>query len=614
MITTNDRPADRRRFTTLEGWREVGRGVYLAAGSTVSSVAFEPNQVPRYDSEWGRFDDNESIKTRLSRPEEQRRASSLAPSSLRRFSSRSLANPFISPEEVEEEQSFAGSNPQDEIVEAEQRPRSEQPFHIFSKKQKWVVVAIIGVAGLFSGLSSNIYFPSLDAIAQDLRVSLTDVSLTITSYLVIQGISPLFWGPLSDTLGRRPIYIASFSVYILANIILSFSPNFPVLLVARGLQSAGSASTVSIGNGVIQDIATPLERGSFIGFYQAIRNFSIAVGPVIGGLLANFLGFRSIFVFLTILSGLVLIMLLIYLPETLRTIAGNGSLRLSGVYQPLIRRILKEPKYMEDPGEKPEVEKVTLKTFIAPLKLLAQKDILALLVSGGMVYTIWSMVVASTTGIFKERFVLNELMLGLAFLPNGFGTIVGSYIAGKLMTRDFIRYEQQYLETHPGAPAPSKSKKSLAPDFPIEHARLGYMPWITLIFVISTAIYGFTVLPTDLLPPQAAHPAWIALPLFLQFLIAATSNAVFAINTTLVSDLCPGKGASSTAINNLMRCSMAAVGVGVVESMLALVGRAGTFVALAFLVLSMSVLNAVEWYWGMQWRNEREMKKNIEKV
>lgn len=73
------------------------------------------------------------------------------------------------------------------------------------------------------------------------------MSLTITSYLVIQGISPLFWGPLSDTIGRRPIYIASFSVYIVANIILSFSPNFPVLLIARGLQSAGSASTVSIG-------------------------------------------------------------------------------------------------------------------------------------------------------------------------------------------------------------------------------------------------------------------------------------------------------------------------------------------------------------------------------
>lgn len=140
------------------------------------------------------------------------------------------------------------------------------------------------------------------------------------------------------------------------------------------------------------------------------------------------------------------------------------------------------------------------------------------------------------------------------------------------------------------------------------------MPWINLVFAVSTAIYGFTVLPTDLLPPQAANPAWIALPLFLQFLIAATSNAVFAINTTLVSDLCPGKGASSTAINNLVRCSMGAVGVGVIDPMLALVGRAGTFVALGLLVLSMSALNAVEWYWGMQWRQEREMKKNAEKA
>jgi MFS family permease len=73
------------------------------------------------------------------------------------------------------------------------------------------------------------------------------VSLTITSYLIIQGISPLFWGSLSDTVGRRPIYIYSFLVYIVANIGLSFSPNFAILLVFRGLQAAGSASTVSIG-------------------------------------------------------------------------------------------------------------------------------------------------------------------------------------------------------------------------------------------------------------------------------------------------------------------------------------------------------------------------------
>lgn len=49
----------------------------------------------------------------------------------------------------------------------------------------------------------------------------------------------------------------------------------------------------------------------------------------------------------------------------------------------------------------------------------------------------------------------------------GFGTIVGSSIAGKIMTRDFVRFEQRYLEAHPDAPPPSKSRKAFASDFPM---------------------------------------------------------------------------------------------------------------------------------------------------
>lgn len=169
MEDIEEKPPNRRRFTTLEGWREVGQGVYLAAGLTVSSVAYGANQHPRYYPEWGRFDDSESSRTRISKYEEQRRTFSLASRSFRTNSSQSFANPFISPEEAEAERSNggadAGSGTLGGVLEADQ-PRSQQPFHIFSKKQKWVVVVIIGIAGLFSGLSSNIYFPSLDAIAR----------------------------------------------------------------------------------------------------------------------------------------------------------------------------------------------------------------------------------------------------------------------------------------------------------------------------------------------------------------------------------------------------------------------------------------------------------------
>ncbi|KAF2470878.1 MFS general substrate transporter [Lindgomyces ingoldianus] len=465
----------------------------------------------------------------------------------------------------------------------------EKPYHVFSKKQKWSVVIMIGVAGLFSGLSSNIYFPSLDAIAR--------------------GISPLFWGSLSDTIGRRPIYIYSFLVYIISNIALSFSPNFAVLLVFRGLQAAGSASTVSIGNGVIQDITPPAERGGFISFYQAIRNFSIAIGPVLGGLLANFFGFRSIFVFLLILSSLTLLAIIIFLPETLRRIAGNGELRLTGIHKSLLQRFTKDPPYLEDRDDTYTPPRVTAKTFIEPLLLLKEKDILLSLVFGGVIYAIWSMVTASTTGLFKQAFGLNEVLLGLAFIPNGLGTIVGSTIIGNLMNKAYASAEQTYKERHGLPPTQTLSKKSLPADFPLEHARLKHMKWMTSLFVLSTALYGFS-----LSPAIVTKRGWIAVPLFLQFLIAATSNAVFAVNQTLVSDLCPGKGASSTALNNLVRCSLGAVGVAFVEQMIAGVGVQAAFLVLALMTVAVTPLVVVQWYWGKEWRRQRgERKEKLEK-
>lgn len=117
------------------------------------------------------------------------------------------------------------------------------------------------------------------------------------------------------------------------------------------------------------------------------------------------------------------------------------------------------------------------------------------------------------------------------------------------MTRDFLAAQNAYLASHPGAKITSKS---LPADFPIEHSRLRHIPWITIVLVASVGFYGFTLLPAAQLGTMASSPGWIVLPLALQFLIAATSNAVFAINTTLVSDLCPGRGASATAVNNLV--------------------------------------------------------------
>jgi hypothetical protein len=127
--------------------------------------------------------------------------------------------------------------------------------------------------------------------------------------------------------------------------------------------------------------------------------------------------------------------IIVFLPETLRTIAGNGSLRLTGIHQPLIHRIRKEKPCMVDRDDSYSTPKVTLNTFLMPLLLLKEKDILTSLIFGGTIYAIWSMVTSSTPTLFKQAFGLNELLLGLSFLPNGLGTIVGSTIIGNLMNK-----------------------------------------------------------------------------------------------------------------------------------------------------------------------------------
>lgn len=504
----------------------------------------------------------------------------------------------------EKKNPFVDSNDSSRVqtpLPQEKEAKQEKPYHVFSKKQTWFVVVIIGAAGLFSGLSSNIYFPSLAQIANELNVSLGTVSLTITSYLIVQGFTPVIWGAFSDALGRRPIYIASFAVYILSNIVLSFSPNFAVLMIFRGIQAAGSASTVSIGNGVIQDICPPATRGAYISFYQAIRNFSIAIGPVLGGLLAHYFGFRSVFVFLLILSVLVLFFIIFFLPETMRKIAGDGSLRLPGIYKPLIFRIKGEPAYMQDPAEEPPRKKVTIRTFIDPLKLLGRKEILLNLLFGGLVYAIWSMVTSSTTGLFADQFGLNETLIGLAYIPNGFGTIIGSAVIGHFMTRDFKAAESDYKTEHNLPEDYKLPAKNLPAEFPIEHARQRQLWWVTALFVITTGFYGWSLMPSSLI----TRPGWIAVPLALQFMIAATSNAVFAMNQTLISDMCPGKGASGTAINNLVRCSLGAIGVAVIDAMISSMGAGLAFLTLALVVVLCTPLVIATLVWGQKWRMAR---------
>ncbi|TGO61701.1 hypothetical protein BCON_0025g00280 [Botryotinia convoluta] len=469
----------------------------------------------------------------------------------------------------------------------------QPPYHIFSMAKKRQLVYIVSLAGLFSPLSSNIYFPALKEISTDFNVSLSLVSLTVTVYMIVQGLAPSFWGPISDTKGRRITFMGTFIVYLASNIGLAFSDNFATLMVFRAIQAAGSAATIAVGAGVIGDITTPKERGGLIGIFGGIRMLGQSVGPVFGGIITQYLGFRAIFWFLFGMGALALLLIVVVLPETLRSLAGNGSIILKGIYRPLF---YVQPSTEHPSQELPTKKNVTVSSVIAPLKFLLEKDVFVTLFFGAIIYTVWSMVTSSTTALFSEHFDLTNLELGLIFLPNGAGCISGSYLTGYLMDYNYKVVESCYREQH-NIPADIHIKANELLDFPIEVARMRNIWWIVIVFVVTTALYGYS-LSLEI----------IALPLVLQFFIAYTATAVFSSNSALIIDLYPGKSASATAVNNLIRCLLGAAGVAVVQLIIDALGSGVTFLIFAGITLACSPLLLLEWYHGGRWRMERAEK------
>lgn len=140
------------------------------------------------------------------------------------------------------------------------------PYSVFTLKEKRLIIFLTAWAGFFSPLSANIYFPALNALAADLHVSNSLINLTLTSYMIFQGIAPTIFGDLADSAGRRPAYLIGFTIYIAANIGIATQNSFAALFVLRCLQSTGSSATVALGSGVVADISTSAERGTYMGW------------------------------------------------------------------------------------------------------------------------------------------------------------------------------------------------------------------------------------------------------------------------------------------------------------------------------------------------------------
>ncbi|KAL4798721.1 major facilitator superfamily domain-containing protein [Aspergillus venezuelensis] len=531
-------------------------------------------------------------------------------------------------------------------------------YSSFSTGQKRLIVTMVTLASFFSPLSSQIYYPIMPTLVQTYDLTPALINLTITSYMLLQGLAPAFMGTFADACGRRPAYMLSFTIYTVANIGLALQTNYPALMVLRCLQSAGSSGTVAFGYGVISDIATPAERGMYVGPMSAGTMLGPALGPAIGGLLARYFGWRSVFWFLVIVSGGFLVCFWALVPETARGVVGDGCVipgewwRLSGVQLLKQRRRKKnstdgiaanvESGAVErdadekDTGEINPTTSTTKLRFLNPIKTLAillEPDALILISSIGLLMITNAALLTSTPTLFKEIWDLNDLQIGLCFIPLGTGASLGAIVNGYVLNENYRRHYQRHAHAEapsPGSTAPaainlnstspdpdpdpesqestrseaskftppfkSKNPPLLAPTFPIEKSRLQLSFPTLCLTIVALVPYGFVL-------QSRTH---LSAPLTLHFLNGFATVACTNTLNILLVDLFPDRPATATAACNLVRCLLGALGAGTVEFMLESMGWRGCFAFLGGCLMLASLLAGIEYRIGGRWREARQ--------
>jgi len=495
-------------------------------------------------------------------------------------------------------------------LEAVRRTSTGRPVHsAFSKRQKQYIVFMTAWAGFFSPLSANIYFPALNTLAADLKVSNELINLTLTSYMIFQGLAPTIFGDLADMTGRRPTYFLGFIIYIAANIGLALQNSYPALFLLRCLQSSRSSGTIALGNGVVADIASSSERGTFMGFATAGPMIGPAVGPILGGVLSQFLGWRAIFWFLAIMAVAYLIPFLISFPETGRNVVGNGSIpppswNISLLTYLQTRRIEHDSDLshtasrQEKRAAQAELASKLELRWPNPLRtvhIIFEKDVGLILLYNSLVYTAFYDVTASLPSLFAHIYGFNDLQIGLSFIPFGVGCSVAAIVCGKLMDFNYRRVAKQA-----GISIDRKRGEDMR-HFPIEKARF-QVAWPLLYIGTATILcYGWVL----------ERNARLAAPLILQFIMGLCLTGAFNVMSTLLVDLYPLSPATATAANNLVRCLMGAAGTAVIIQMINAMGRGWCFTFIAAVVFFTSPMLWVVTKYGPKWREERRVRIEV---
>jgi len=178
-------------------------------------------------------------------------------------------------------------------------------------------LALLVALGSFGPLTMSIYTPVMPSVGVDLGASPESVKFTLTTYMLGFAVGQLFYGPLSDRFGRRPVLIGGLIFFSAATFACSFAPSIGGLVGLRIVQGLGAASGSVIGRALTRDAYSFQEMPLVMSWISLGQNIAPSLAPTIGGFLGEWASWRATFWFVGGFGSILFLVTLAGLRETI---------------------------------------------------------------------------------------------------------------------------------------------------------------------------------------------------------------------------------------------------------------------------------------------------------
>ncbi len=178
------------------------------------------------------------------------------------------------------------------------------------------LILILGSLTALGPFTIDMYLPGFPAIAKDLRVDVSEVGLTLSSYFIGISLGQLLYGPLLDRFGRKKPLYAGLLLYIAASIGCVFATSLDSLIYLRFFQAVGSCAAAVAAMAMVRDLFPVNENAKVFALLMLVVGASPMVAPTIGGYVTSSIGWHSVFTILAVMGVALLLACILWLPNS----------------------------------------------------------------------------------------------------------------------------------------------------------------------------------------------------------------------------------------------------------------------------------------------------------